>query len=352
LPTLFAPTTLSVETRTWQSSSIEQALRADVNNLSMADAFISRGAVDLPWISGPSARLGRIISAVIASGGRLPFETPHSHLNTSYETEAFLPVLNCTTANSTVCDDIVRFVNETRVANVQNVTTDSLKWMNSRIPASGEIGFLGLSYPRTLEHYRSGLNWNNTQQTTNEFAFTIQRSPTDIAYQSDTEFLSCEVWNATVSYKVETRNRIVSIGSVRRELLNRFDPVKSMVKYDDWPGNGSPACSGYTIGLAGYLLGYIGWTKDMRTRLYSTGPLGATFLSTGAQYYNMNRNMNEAGLVVSTLQNPSSVRNISFREDVEAFALNVSLSMTNDDSLWLARVPTNSLSRLMYRNTA
>jgi len=68
--------------------------------------------------------------------------------------------------------------------------------------------------------------------------------------------------------------------------------------------------------------------------LDSTGRLDATSLSTGAQFYNMTRDMNQAIQIVNTLQNPSSVRDISFREDVEAFALNVSLSMINDASLW------------------
>ncbi|KAI4916414.1 hypothetical protein J4E85_010068 [Alternaria conjuncta] len=43
----------------------------------------------------------------------------------------------------------------------------------------------------------------------------------------------------------------------------------------------------------------------------------------------MTRDMNQAIQIVNTLQNPSSVRDISFREDVEAFALNVSLIPVN-----------------------
>ena len=306
-----------------------------MNNLSMSDAFVLRNSAYLPWISGPSARLGRIVNAVASSGSRLPFETPHSHLNTSYETEAFLPVLNCTAANNTVHDDILRFANETRVAAVNNLTTDSLKWTNSKIPSYGEIGYLGLSYPRTLEKTPLGLNWNNTEQTTNEFAFAIQKRPTDVPYQSDTEYLSCEVWNATVSYTVKTRNSVVGIENIHWELLNKYDPKDAWVNSSLSPGQGSPAYSGYTIGLASYLLGYVAWHRD-RTRmsLDSTGRLDATSLSTGAQFYNMTRDMNQAIQIVNTLQNPSSVRDISFREDVEAFALNVSLSMINDASLW------------------
>lgn len=301
----------------------------------MSDAFILRQSANRPWISGPSARLGRIVSAVAYSGGRLPFETPFSHLNTTYKTEAFLPVLNCTAANSTVRDDILRFANETRVAAVNNLTTDSIKWMNSDIPSTGEIGYLGLSYPKTLGESTSGLNWNNTEQTTNEFAFAIQKRPTDIAYQSDTEFLLCEVWNATVSYTVNTRNSIASIGNVHWELLNKFGPQSAIPSNELGPATGSPAYSGYTIGSASYLLGYVAWHRDnSRTKLDSTGPLDTTSLSTGSQIYNMTRNMNEAIQAVNTLQNPSSVRDISFHEDVEAFALNVSLSMINDASPW------------------
>jgi len=84
--------------------------------------------------------------------------------------------------------------------------------------------------------------------------------------------------------------------------------------------------------------------------LDSTGRLDATSLSTGAQFYSMTRDMNQAIQIVNTLQNPSSVRDISFREDVEAFALNVSLSMINDGSL-CTKVPVNvttSTSAVVY----
>ena len=244
-------------------------------------------------------------------------------------------MLKCAAANSTVHDDILRFANETRIGAVNNLTTDSLKWTNSKIPSYGEIGYLGLLYPRTLEASTPGLTWNNTEQTTNEFAFAIQKSPTGVPYQSDTEYLSCELWNATVSYTVETRNTVVGIENVHWELLNKFDPKRARVNNELYPGIGSPAYSGYSIGLASYLLGYVAWHKDnTRISLASTGRLDTTSLSTGAQYYNMTRDMNQAIQVVNTLQNPSSVRDISFREDVEVFALNVSLSMINDASLW------------------
>jgi len=297
----------------------------------MADAFVYRAARDLWYITGPSARLGRIAGAVIASGERLSFETPNSHQNMSYETEAFLPVLNCATANSTIRRDVLRFVNDTDLANPINRTADSLKWLNDRVPMSGEIGFLGLSWPT----WGSGWDWNNTQEDTSEFAFAIQRSSSDSPHQSDTEYLLCEVWNATVAYTVRTRNGVVSIENIHRELLNKFEPRLSIVPLNSGKGAGSPAYVGFSLGLASYLLGYVAWNQDnTRHRFFSTGSLGTSSLSTGSQFYNMNRNMNEAGLVISNLQNPSSVRNISFREDVEAFALNLSLSIINDASLW------------------
>ncbi|KAI4661980.1 uncharacterized protein J4E78_004770 [Alternaria triticimaculans] len=318
---------------------MEQALKAEVNNLTVADAFIYRLAADLYWISGPSARLGRIAGAVIGSGERLQFESPTSHQNTSYETQNFLPLLKCDTANSTVREDVWRLVNDTEVdtAWVHNMTAGSLKWATSE--HSGEVGYLGTIYPRRLEGGNSGgLTWNETESTTRHYVFAIQRQPTELEYQSDTEYLSCVLWNASVSYTVKKQNGIVAIGDIHREYINEFEPLEAYV--DDrsacsiCEGSGAPAYSGYSIALSKYLLGYIAWNQDnTRHRYLTVGSLGTTSLSTGAQFYNMNRNMNEAGLVIGTIQNPSNVRNISFREDVEAFALNLSLSIINDASL-------------------
>ena len=320
---------------------MEQALRADVNNRTASDAFVYRDASDLIYITGPSARMGRITSAVVGSGSRLPFDSPSSHQNTSYETQNFLPSLKCDTADSTVIEDVVKSVDGdlfSGVTNIQNRTADSLNWNGDQY--RGEIGYLGLIYPRGLGYPNPSLTWNNNQSaSTNHYVFAIQRRPTDLEHLSDTEYLSCVLWNASVSYTVKTRNGIVGIEDIHQDFVNEFDPRYAIVDTcRELPcsgGLGSPAYSGYSLALSSYLLGYVAWRQDdARSRYLSAGPIGTTALSTGEQFYNMTRNMNEASKTIGNIQSPSNVRNITFREDIEAFALNVSLSILNDASLW------------------
>lgn len=83
LSTLLPPATLSVGHAEKLEFANMQVLKMDISNSSLERVFTYRSRADIS-AEGASARLGRIIGAVVSGGERLSFQPPSSQPNTSY----------------------------------------------------------------------------------------------------------------------------------------------------------------------------------------------------------------------------------------------------------------------------
>ncbi|KAF2869572.1 hypothetical protein BDV95DRAFT_620775 [Massariosphaeria phaeospora] len=174
-----------------------------------------------------------------------------------------------------------------------NRSADSMKYWRDGVPSpdlarSGEIGYIGAVRGRgkILQTTLEGADLT-------EILFAIQWSPTENKWISDTEYVKCHLVNASVTFRVDATNRVSSI-----EIIDVV--FVELTRYNVLP------FVAFFTGLAKYLV-------DM------------------AQH---------GGRSDGNRHNMSRTRDISFRDDVEDFALNVSLSFLSDPSL-CTHVPVN-----------
>ncbi|ORY19432.1 hypothetical protein BCR34DRAFT_595399 [Clohesyomyces aquaticus] len=318
LSSLFAPATLSVRRLTIHSTSEHNALNVDISNSSKAELFAYKNAVDLEFINGPSPSLARIAGGVAFTGERFPFTLPSTQPNISYRLGTTAPLVRCEASNAQEKQDLLDFAYE--LLQAPNRTRDSLKWASTP-DLYGEIGFIGaIRNGRALSQSFSDLVFSN------QMIFAIQNNPTDSDFDSETEFITCELWNTSLAFDVSTIDGVARIGSIEKTWLRRFNPRNADEAAE------FASYTAYFLSLGTHLLGYVAWTLDEHQRLWSEAGITNTKLALGSQFSNMMSDMAISVGRYEGMQAPANVRNATLREDIEEFSLNVSLSLLSDPS--------------------
>ncbi|OCK88416.1 uncharacterized protein K441DRAFT_681887 [Cenococcum geophilum 1.58] len=296
LSTLFTPATLSVGHAEKLEFANMQVLKMDISNSSLERVFTYRTRSDTP-AEGASARLGRIIGAVVSGGERLSFQPPSSQPNTSYALQVYVPLMQCNPANATLEDLIVKIVSETSGADSPAVGFPGNSpldketfhwrhnWADGKLQAEGDIGYFAV-----VPYYESNnltFWWNSTQSRT----------------ISTDRFLG-QIWIAIAEYpNNQTRMQFHGI-------MTAF---------------GSPR----------FLLA----SETMNTNLTKS-----------LQWYDMSQRIGTLAGSDGQVVGPENVQNSSLAEEIEEFALNSSLSMMNDQTLskWVAANVTTTFSETIY----
>jgi hypothetical protein len=302
------------------------ALTLDIANSSNTAQFsFSRNG----W--GPTPQLERIAGAVAYGGNILPFDSPSSKPNISYEVTAYAPLVRCQAANETEQFRLLKGASDWVLA-PPLTSNNSAKWPTVDSFDSGEIGYLAV-YD---EH--DNVTMEGVTALFDSVLLAIQRKNTTSEYQSDTEYISCRLWNATLGFSIGTisgRSRVENITKIWQNQINAdayFDSSK--INTSDPTAYGA-----YFAAVTKYVIG-IGWYHTTQSRYddYITmdGEVFGTTLSFNSQFRNMTMDMasHVASFVTPQIVNKENLRNTSFREDLEQLALNTSISLFTDSQFW------------------
>lgn len=313
-------------------------LSIDINNGTSERAFAYKDREDLPFSQGPTVGLHRIIGAVAYHGERLPFQLPSVQPNISYYMESIVPLVRCDAASIT---DQRRFSlsikNDTYQILTLNRTNDSMKWYATNSASAigywrGEIGYLALI--EVLGNPSTSAPQYPNHTYVDRILFAIQKNPTTSDYKSDTEYLACELWNASLSFRVHARAGTPEITQITPYWLKRVSSA-SLANSTIIDGRlNTLSYLSYFNGLAQFMSGAVYWQTAGGNRSRSEGRIGQTNLALGSQFYDMSLYMATMANLSGQIAGKDLVRNASFRDDVEAFALNVSLSFLNDPAMW------------------
>ena len=318
----------------------------DISNSSLERVFTYRTRADVP-VEGASARLGRIIGAVVSGGERLSFQPPSSQPNTSYALQVYVPLMQCNPANATLEDLIVKIVPEANGADspagdfsiyLGNFPLDkeTFHWRynmtDGKLQAEGDIGYFAV-----VPYYESNkltFWWNSTQSRTiptdtflGQIWIAIAEYPNN---QTRMQFVSCGLYNASVSFKVNFTNHVPSISNIQKQWLNAvnlYQPASDNNIFNSY--------SAYFQGICSYLFGSVAWDIDSlgSPRFLLVGETMNTNLAKSSQWYDMSQRIGTLAGSEGQVVGPENVRNSSLAEEIEEFALNSSLSMMNDQTL-------------------
>ncbi|KAF2647353.1 hypothetical protein K491DRAFT_723503 [Lophiostoma macrostomum CBS 122681] len=338
LSSLFAPATLSVKQTLRTTYSQELVLRMNISTLESANNFVYRSSVTpiikegpVPIVPVATSRVTRIVAAVAYTGQRLTFDLPPSLVNSSYRLEANVPSVKCTEDKTNQTRSAL--LNIPRTQYVWVTTNDTFSWFShegDEGPA-GQFGYIAAM---------NGLNWNTTEDNLG-LSLSI-----GILRPRET-FLNCKLLNSTVSFTVQTQGGVGNIAEIETKSL----PDSETCAGEDWSAQAHFPCVSYLTFFHELSLQFLGFLSsryndtDSITDDWSQGTATGTNLALGSQWLDMAKDIS-----TSFQPSPGKVRNVTFAEDIENFALNASLSLLNDPSLCetvLANV-TSTTSATVY----
>lgn len=268
-----------------------------------------------------TSRVARIVAAVAYSGERLPFDTLSPATNASYNLQAFLPLVKCN-PNSTSAREFLH-------ARASNESMDTVWAGHPKNSSAVKPDFSyfydegPLSYPHSgVYGYIATLNKTSKDHIPTElFAGITKPSMT---------FLTCTIWNASVSYTVQTMP-----GSTTQLVVKQVETTFTNELRNGCKKFNSGTCQTYAYffkELASYIQGLRAAAAHYSSYLIiSDGNVENTILIQGVEWVEMVKNMSNIRRETVPL---SKIRNTTFAEDIENFALNASLSTMSDPSLW------------------
>ncbi|CZR68527.1 uncharacterized protein PAC_18426 [Phialocephala subalpina] len=330
---LFPAATLSTARTTSTSVASMTVPNFAITNHKLEELFIYE-ADNFSNVSGASPELARNVGAVAMTGQRTSFQAPTSQPNSSYHLQTYLPLLQCSPANSTVQSRMTQYLlGDVLSVSDKNVTLNNRTWSYTGLDGMGEIGFLALA--PTMTSRASNHSWEleddfndvRAADVTGELWIALATCPgstNDILM----EFISCELYNASVSLDAISSNFAGTMTNIETEFVNLVNPAWSDFKL---PNITYRAYAAYFYELASY---YIGVVERSDSFGYNkTGLTQKTTLALASQFQQMNQRLlrNAGASVVSS--NGPGVRSGSFADDIEAFSLNASLSMLSDPIL-------------------
>jgi hypothetical protein len=311
------------------------------------------------YVSGASARLSRIIGAVAFAGDRLSFQPPTTQPNISYDLQAYTPLLRCNPANDTVQNRIVAMISN-MTSGLQSpapyagqqgffIDNETFHWYINMVDgeneASGDIGYFAAVpyyYDSRNETLDAAIPWWNSSQTGSlptdnlpgQIWIAIATYPNN---QTLMEFINCELYNVSLSFSVIFSNQVGSITNVDQQWINTVNPAYPFLEVSEL----SIVTNSYAAffqDICSYLIGTVAWYNDtLDTHFQTAGQVLNTNLALVSQFHDMGQRIAAAANVSSQDSGSQGVRNISFSEEIEEFALNSSLSILNDPTLGYAK---------------
>jgi hypothetical protein len=296
----------------------------------------------LPWFLDPTfnfrilyniptatSRVTRIISAVAHAGKRLSFELPPGLVNASYSLEANVPLVRCIEDDVSVQTELVEMFKSMPGMDVNTTFNfNGWEWRDCHIKKDcdyGTLGYVAAMKYQTPMKYKTppNLSYNTTgvvdTDLGKEFLVAI------ITPQST--FLRCELYNSTLNFTVESQGGVASVVNVQRNYIEKM--IVNCIS--------NPCLSFLTFlrGLTDHIVGIIGTSSSISFNnrgFWIEGIVANTNLALGAQWRDMVTYQNDSEYEAARA--PDFVRNTTFVEGLEDFALNASLSLLNDPSLW------------------
>jgi hypothetical protein len=315
---------LSVHQQTVVGSETLPALTLDiVNSSNPAQFYFSSDK----W--APTPQLARIAGTVAYGGNILPFDSPSSKPNISYKVTAYAPLVRCQIANETEQSRLLKGATNWVLVPLNN----SAKWPDVGLFDSGEIGYLAV-----YDEHDNVTIGGGGSALFDSILLAIQRKNTTSEYQSDTEYISCRLWNATLRFSIGTisgRSRVENLTTTWQNQINAnaYHDRSSRTNISDPTPYGV-----YFAAVTKYIIG-IGWYTT-RSRyndgITMDGEVFGTTLSFNSQFRNMTVDMTSHvdSSVTPQIVNKKNLRSTSFREDSEQLALNTSISVFTNSQFW------------------
>jgi hypothetical protein len=275
---------------------------------------------------GPTPQL-RGVAGAVAFGREIPlFDPPSLAPNVSYAVTANSPLVRCQAANETEQSRLLIGANQW--VHAPPLTNNSAKWPSntdtedaSEWRGSGELCYLAV-----YDQY-DNVTMGQNDAKYDKIMVALQRRPTESEYQSDTEYMSCSLWNATLSFSVNFtsgRSRVENVAITWHNQVDRFVPYNkdSFVPHEGY--------NAYFAAVAKYIVG-IGHYNTTNSRNHdlvtTTGDVFASTLSYNSQFRNMTVNLTRRGDSEPQIINNQNLRNTSFGHDLEELALNTTISL-------------------------
>jgi hypothetical protein len=382
LTAVFAPATLSVTRSSLSNSSAIEVPTIGISNSSLYQNFVYTVRTG-NFPSQGSSRLGRIIGAVAMSGQRENLQSPTLQPNASYTLQAYAPLLRCSSANATVQSQLITMLMDlsnfsNHASNgfgaegpltPQDFNNETFHWDETPdLPgdspddpdfAHGDIGYFGVlpvwevpyAGPNNTDEGTLYPWWNSSQILSDpsiadygltslegEIWIAIPTTSSDNSSQTPMEFINCHLCNSSLTVNVEFINQVSNITVIENKWMNDLhSPPFEAVTYGGY-NNCTELYSyfGYLYEIGTYLLGFESWWVDANGTPVTNedAEILNTHLATSSQVYYMDNKIQLLSNKTTQTAAPDQVRNISFMQDIEDFALNSTLSLLSDTTLW------------------
>ena len=334
IPTLLAPATLSVRQMSNDSTSMRPVLSLEMTNLTSDSQFWNRYGGN----EGPTPQLERVAGAVAFGGEILLFEAPLSAPNVSYDLSMYAPLVRCHAANQTEKSMLLDLASAQDNVLPTLKGNDTAKW-NDTDYGTGEIGYLA------VYDDNDNLTMGDPDKSYDKILIAIQRKNTTSWNQSDTEYIGCKLWVATIGFSVN-----ITLGRSTVQNITISEPKEYKHEYDMYNVNDNIPEShwAYFRAVTRYVVG-MEYYANTNTRAHDWhivyGDVFASTLSYNSQFNNMTMEMatHVAGEQKRTVDS-EKLRHSSFIQDIEQLALNVTISLSTDSQFWYVGDP----SRIMY----
>ena len=298
-------------------------------------------------IKGYSIRLARIISASAASGEILSMRGQFSRPNMTYRIEPHIPVIRCENSSLAVARNTTAAAvianseggNNSEPFNFTALDMEQLEYdvVYTYTPKgfpSTRIGYFAMI---PLDDQRMTRPWGGLNDVSNlEFPNLNQLWIVIADHGNDNatipSFLTCGLWNASLSLNISFRDRIQSVRPENFTYINEVPPTI------DWlgivPDDESPTSiagmvyTAYFWGICEQLTGLIASKLEVPYyHLYNEANIKNTVLTGAVEFVAMMKNLSDG------FSEDSPPLNKSLSALIEEMSLNVSLNMLSDSYL-------------------
>lgn len=296
------------------------------------------------------------------SGQPQSLQAPNAGTNISYNLQSYVPLLKCGSANATTKLKLIEML-----LSVTNTSTIRTPWGAGFRPKTlnnetfhwnatgskdgsptfyGDIGYFGEVSIRAVNNTYSPW-WNSSQvdglqlqALSGEVLIAIPEANPNITKPSLMEFISCQIYNASLTINVNFINNISSVRIVESKWVNDVD-IHTLWALGGENGQGLMSYFAYLRELGSYIIGAVSWYQNSNVAGYisrNTEVLNS-YMGTSAQVYYMDQKIGNLSKIVDQVSMDQTsataqLRNISFSQDLEEFSLNSTLSLLSDDLFW------------------
>jgi hypothetical protein len=295
-----------------------------------------------------------MINKVAMTGQIPPLEQALLPANTSYNLHAFVPLLRCSTANTTTYSQILEMI--AKVGGIESPTLATgipLKDLNNKTLSwssggkSGEIGYFATvpfhppkpnsstKHPKAKSSLLPWLNslpiGNDTTNVKLHPGATLGQIWIAIANfshgQTQMQFLNCQLYNTSLAFTVNFTNNVGAFTNIEKHWLDLVDTTSRR--------KASKNFSSFFVKLSSYIIGTVSNIHNgSQTNFQSDTNLLGSSLALTSQVDEMAKHMAYQSVWGHEKSSADHIRNISFLDLVEEFALNSTLGALSDRLLW------------------